>query len=347
MIQIGSGPEIRKWFEHPEDIKRIIEDVAGALYPLLKARKISLPIYSPGELISKNKEDMVHDLTSELILFLLQNASHIHQRLMAAGKGRAQYLKTAFLNHCKDKYHSLKANRFKYLYKRSADILRNSDKFHTMARQPDISCFSICHESRQIPPLTQEDCSKIPFPEHKTHLNFNKINSKDRILKLAHHFLTHLFQIHGNTPVRVDLRDFIQWIGLHVDLTDSITDRMEPSNPIRCPTRGGENHGDIPDASFRPDHLYENLHFDQSLVVKWGEIFSARLTQKEKLLFYLRYGEKLGLGQIADKSGYKSPSGPQYQFDKIEDKLRLFLRDLPYLSPEEGHDTNEEAFTFF
>jgi len=54
VVQIGSEPEIKKWFENP-DIKRIIEDVAGALYPLLKARKISLPIYSPCELISKNK----------------------------------------------------------------------------------------------------------------------------------------------------------------------------------------------------------------------------------------------------------------------------------------------------
>jgi len=54
VIQIGSEPEIRKWFENP-DIKRIIEDVAGALYPLLKARKVFLPIYSLGELISKNK----------------------------------------------------------------------------------------------------------------------------------------------------------------------------------------------------------------------------------------------------------------------------------------------------
>ncbi|MEA1945885.1 MAG: hypothetical protein U9N83_01125, partial [Thermodesulfobacteriota bacterium] len=45
--------------------------------------------------------------------------------------------------------------------------------------------------------------------------------------------------------------------------------------------------------------------------------------------------------------GYKGPSGPEYQFDKIENKLRYFLRDLPWLSPGEGQDTNEEAFALF
>ena len=346
MIQIGSEPEIRKWFENPDN-KRIIEDVAGALYPFLKAGRIFLPIYSPGELISKNRKDIVHDVTAELILFILENASHIHQRLMAAGQGGAQYLKTAFLNHCKDKSRSLKANRFKYLYKRAADILRNSEKFHTIARQPDISSFSISPESRQIPPLTEEDCGNIPFLEQETNPDFNTINSKDRILKLAHHFLTHLSQIHGNTPVRVDLRDFIQWIGLHVDLTDPIMDRIEPSNRMTYSASHGENDCNIPDSSYRPDRLYENLNFDQDLVVKWAENFSNRLTQKEKLLFYLRHGEKLSLEQIAGKSGYKGPSGPEYQFDKIENKLRYFLRDLPWLSPDEGEDANEEAFTIF
>ncbi|RZB34194.1 MAG: hypothetical protein SRB2_03587 [Desulfobacteraceae bacterium Eth-SRB2] len=346
MIQIGSEPEIRKWFENP-DTKRIIEDVAGALYPLLKTRKIFLAIYSPGELISKNREDIVNDVTAELVLFILENVSHIQQRLMAAGQGGARYLKTAFLNHCKDKSRSLKTNRFKYLYKRAADILRNSEKFNTIARQPDISCFSISPESRQIPPLTQEDYGNIPFPEQETNLAFNKINSKDRILKLAHHFLIHLSQIHGNTPVRVDLRDFIQWIGLHVDLTDPIMDRIEPSNRTTYSESHGENDDKIPDSIHRPDRLYENLHFNQDLVMKWAENFSNRLTQKEKLLFYLRYGEKLSLEQIADKSGYKGPSGPEYQFDKIENKLRYFLRDLPWLSPGEGQETNEEAFTLF
>jgi hypothetical protein len=47
---------------------------------------------------------------------------------------------------------------------------------------------------------------------------------------------------------------------------------------------------------------------------------------------------------VARQAGYSSPSGVKYRLERIQEKMKYFLRDLPWLSPE---DLNEEAFSFF
>jgi len=61
-------------------------------------------------------------------------------------------------------------------------------------------------------------------------------------------------------------------------------------------------------------------------------------------VFVLRHGHDLSLKNIAEKLGYKGSSGPKYPLDSAERKLRFFLRDLPWLSPD---DLNKEAFSLF
>ena len=84
--------------------------------------------------------------------------------------------------------------------------------------------------------------------------------------------------------------------------------------------------------------------FDAARVVAWAGQFAERLKPKEKAVFLMRHREGLTLEQIADKLGYSGPSGPAYPLARAEEKLRSFLRDLDWLSPE---DENREARDLF
>ena len=76
----------------------------------------------------------------------------------------------------------------------------------------------------------------------------------------------------------------------------------------------------------------------------WARNFAERLDGREKRIFYHRFGEKGVFSAIAAKLGYSSPAAAKYHCDRCEEKLRSFLIDLPWLSPD---DLNEDAFLHF
>ena len=57
------------------------------------------------------------------------------------------------------------------------------------------------------------------------------------------------------------------------------------------------------------------------------EFVETQLTEDEKELFYLRYGDQLSIRKIASKLGYNSHQVIQIQLERIETKARLFLKE--------------------
>ena len=68
---------------------------------------------------------------------------------------------------------------------------------------------------------------------------------------------------------------------------------------------------------------------------------------REKKGFLLRYQEDCGYAAIAAALNYSSPSGAKYMLKGIEGRLRYFLRDLPWLSPDGRCETHREAHALF
>jgi len=136
----------------------------------------------------------------------------------------------------------------------------------------------------------------------------------------------------GQLPVWIDLRDFVAWIGRHISLK-APTVRTED-------VAGPSAKDEVPDNAQNPDALY----YDRDLVIRWAENFSNRLSKNERDVYKLSYGASLNLREMARELNYKGSSGPKYILECINGKLRLFLRDLPWLSPD---DFNRDAFSLF
>lgn len=324
---------LRKWLENSET-QRVLCRAARSLMKDVLSKQLSPDFLKHG--IPWNETDFadfLEDIRSELILFILEHESKFQNLLTLSGKNCHYYLRRAFVNHWIEKTRKPFRDSQRYLYKRAADSLRVSGDFYIVPKSPDGSGFSMVSEYVPIPPLTSEDIREIPFPnQFAESLDYAVINKKAVILKLAAYFWHQVSAMWGNKPVCVDLRDLINWISFHVPIP--------PPIPIKQIADRNESWERFPDHSQMPDSLY----FDPEQVKKWAGNFVCRLSEKEKAVFILRHRDGLSLKDIAKHLGYKGSSGPKYSLDRAEHKLKFFLCDLPWLSPD---DLNEEAFSLF
>ena len=152
------------------------------------------------------------------------------------------------------------------------------------------------------------------------------------MLSLADYFLREVSSLWQQPDIRVDLRDFIFWIGMHITL----------HTPIR--QHEGDGGSSLIERIPNPQQDGSSETFDPNHVRRWAHNFAHCLKEKEKEVFRLRFGEGWSLGRIAEELGYKSSSGPHATLDKALEKLRMFMRDLPWLAPD---DLMEEAFMLF
>ena len=190
--------------------------------------------------------------------------------------------------------------------------------------------FSMDSQSVETPPLTSEDLAEIPYADEA--LTYEAVNREGVLVRMAEHFWLEVKRIWYGKSVWVRVSDFITWVGLHVQL----------KQPRVSEERAGEKDliSAVADDRPGPDQLF----FDAARVVEWAGMFAARLKAKEKAVFWMRYHQGLTLEQIAERLNYGGPSGPAYTLERAEEKLRFFLRDLPWLSPD---DLNPEALDLF
>jgi len=322
--------EIRKWLESEEG-QGVLAGLARSVFADARSRNLS-PEYLKLVSLHDSESDILAEIRQELALFILEKKS-LQERLTAEGKNFRAYLKTAFIHHWIDKTRRPHLDPWRNLYKRAATLLSQSNDFHSVVRGEQGTGFSMAHESVPIAPLSSEDFSEIPFPDQMfDSRELEHINKKEDILALAAYFWRNVSGLYGEKPVLIDLRDLINWIGLHVKLSPVI--------------RAGEyQEGEKPfDQEPAIYSIPDKDNFNPELVKQWAENFSGSLNEREKSVTYLSYEERSSLKNIAKKLGYKGPSGPKYQLDQVENKLKFFLRDLPWLSSD---DLNEEAFSLF
>jgi hypothetical protein len=177
-----------------------------------------------------------------------------------------------------------------------------------------------------IPP---EKTADIPFPPNIP-ADFERMNHKKYILRLASHFWDHCGQIAGMGPVRINLNDFISWIDSYILLQVSPETPAEDNSP-----------------TFRISEPAPS-HEKQTCLETWANNFFNRLDPRQKQIFY--YYECAGYTgqQVAELMGRKSHMS--YQRNLILEDLKQFLCPLDWLSPapEKGNaPADPDAFTFF
>jgi len=323
--------ETGKWLESKEG-QAVLAGIARSVIADARSRNLSPAFLKLESLYDPENEEILTEIKQELALFILEKKG-LQKRLCAEGDNSRAYLKIAFVHHWIEKTRRSDVDPWRNLYKRTATVLSQSSDFQSFARGAQGTSFSMAPESVPITPLSLEDFSEIPFPDQTVESReFVHINKKDILLVLAAYFWKKVSGIYRGKPVLIDLRDFINWIGFYVTLS--------PVKPVGEYRKGEQS----PDQGSGIDSIPDKDNFNPELVKHWAENFAGSLNEREKLVVFLVYHEGISLNRIAQKMGYKGPSGPKYQIDQVENKLKFFLRDLPWLSPD---DLNEDAFLFF
>jgi hypothetical protein len=323
--------DLRAWLGDPAN-RNLLARVARAVYRELKLRHIPFGFLDQERQLNEPPENILDAIQSELTLFILEKQSVMEGMLAAGERPPVRYLRESFIRRCLDTARRSGTDRFRHFYKRAADVLRDSKGVHTMAARGRSTAFSLDPTSHRIPPLTQEDLEDIAFPaELAGSRSFESVNKKAVITDLAVYFWRELSRRWKDRPIWVELKDFVRWIDRQVPLKVS----FEPKGSIRFDLLQQLSNGaSLPQASV----------FDPEKVKKWAFQFAARLSDKEKTIFYLSCFQNLNLREIAEQLNYAGSSGPKYILDASIHELRKFLRDLPWLSPD---DLNEDAVELF
>ncbi len=309
--------KVSEWLEKAET-QNFLRKLAASVRKNITSQKTYFPFKIYG---SDHVSDQ--DILSDLNLFILEKIS-ADKLVDFENKNLGAYLRTAYLNHLKDKARRFHNDPTRHLYKRTTDIIRNSKKFFTTSSGKKTS-FSLKSQNHSIPPLMQEDYKDIPFPfKAVKNTDYQSINTKKNLCILSEYFWKAVSARWQNKAVWVEVRDFIRWLQLYIN------------------TKQAHEHPLPVDREIEDSR--ENEYIDIPLVKHWAYQFSNQLTEIEKKAFYLHFGLGMLLKDVAKKLNYKSASGPVHPIGSAKEKLKMFLRDLPWLSPE---DFNQEAMSIF
>lgn len=324
--------DLREWIGSSEG-RTVMDRLAYSVRDTVVSRNLPLSFINKDPFGSRTDSDLLQEIRSELVLFFLENAEQVKRHLISGDRNFPLFIKHRFLSHWLSGSRTPSTDPFRYLYKRAQDLLRDQEGFFTLAKKGRSTAFSKRPQNRAIPPLVEEDLRSIPFPpEYNQSRHAGAVKTKAAILGLADYFWDRIHALWGKEPVWVDIRDFISWIGRHVPLKRASGDAEFPQDS--CESRG--SNGEV----LRPREGY----WDPDAVKSWALLFFNQIDRKQLLAFQLFHQENLTLKKIALKMGYKGSSGPKYVVDHVTARLQFFLRDLPWLSPD---DLEEEAFALF
>lgn len=202
---------LRQWLGSGE-ADTILRGVARAVLTEAISRNIRLYGIDPEGRPGKKTDDLISDIHQELACFILEKYIYLEKVLKAGNRAVHFFLKTAFINHLVSQSRRPDADSRRYLYKRALDVLKKSPDFHVSSKGKKSSVFSMKPESTGIPPLTEEDRKRIPFPDKMfENAVYERVRKKKYLLELTAYFWNEVSNLLGNESVRVRMVDFVDW----------------------------------------------------------------------------------------------------------------------------------------
>ena len=335
-------------FFHEPDFMKVLERVAGKILHKSSVRGISIKNIFGESLSDPSKQEFKEILVSEICRFLLENAGEMEKALSRSGNNMGVCLEKLFYRHVLDRARHLDSDPFRYLYKFVTDMMREKpDRFFLFPEGKRGSSYALSENSRPVGPVATEDLKDIPFPHDMSITSdFDKIRTRKDLEPLLVYFWENLCQKFGDEPIRVQVRDFVSWFALNIPITRifcSLTGSPQHSATAGMDSQSLENSMDMGSAvSISPLNKLEIQRTHQ-----YAQLFANRLKPKEKEFLILRLGRDMDLKSMAKELGYKGPSGPASLMNSIALKIKKFLRDLPWLCPEDLDQGGQEVFLIF
>jgi DNA-directed RNA polymerase specialized sigma24 family protein len=182
--------------------------------------------------------------------------------------------------------------------------------------------------------IMADDFMTIAFPPDLPG-EFGRLNTRENILALARHFWRSSARTAGVPDLSMEIQDFLAWVNRHVVLQPGVES---------YPVTGGDKDAFNPLTERPAPGGMDNMK--KNMLTVWAQNFFNRLKDTERKIFF--YYDCEGLTHKAVSDLMKKKATLFYQRDKIREKLKSFLMNLNWVSPE--YDTNGQdsrEFEFF
>lgn len=335
-------------FSHEPEFKNRLERIAEKIIYKASARGLPLKNIFCEPSSGQSSHNLKEILVSEICRFLLENQEMVENALSRTGNNMGVCLERLFFRNLLDCSRQLNTDSYRYLYKFVVDMMRKKpDRFFLNTEDKRGSSFSLNQNSRPAGPIAPEDLKDLAFPYDRSFpSDFDSIRKQKIMEPLAVYFWEKLCQKFNNTPIRVHVRDFVSWLALHIPVTQVFCSFSDSPKSSSTDVHEPQTTEDIFDLRLDfPISVVGNLEIERTQ--KYARLFANRLTGKEKAAMVLRFDQDMDLSSMAQKLGYKGPSGPANLMDSITAKLKNFLRDLPWLGPEDLDRGGQEIFNIF
>jgi len=140
-----------------------MDRLAHSVRDTVVSRNLPLSFINKDPFGSRTDSDLFQEIRSELILFLLENAARLSGYLMCGDRRFAALLKQRFLARWFSCSRTPSVDPFRYLYKRTQDLLRDQEGFFTFSNKGRSTAYSKRPQNKAIPPLIEEDLRSIPL----------------------------------------------------------------------------------------------------------------------------------------------------------------------------------------
>lgn len=283
--------------------------------------------------------DEVDELVAEINLHLLekyapQDGASPPPAALSHPESAAAYLHSIARNLLRER--ERRTNPRKRLYRRLREVLSAADEFGTSRLEGNAVAYSLAAQPGPVAHLCEEDLERVSFPAWLP-MHIEAFNRRPVLLEAAAFFWREVADAWQCLTIRLSLWSLVEWIARHVPLHDAIGGAA-----------GGPESGDAMErvADTTPGAM--PAFRDERLAAHWATAFAARLSDREAAVTWMRLEDPpLAYKRIAERAGFRSPSGPKQAFERVCERMRSFLADNEWLAPDGDGDVNETVFAHF
>ena len=323
--------KFQAWLEKKENADAV-DRLVDAVHKRMKLSRLGLYGVAP---------EQIHpdDIRQELMIFLIRDKT-VPAELMGKSPGAMKRVRTFLWHRMMDLSRSRQGSQdiykdtWRLFYRHVLDVLNQSGEFFKVKDTPRGKTLFSRSEGLPRTLVMIEDLMTIGFPPDLPG-EYTALNTRDNILRLARHFWTSSAKLTGEPGIRIDLMDFLAWVSRYVVLQPGVD-----SYPM-----AGTDKDEFNPLAHHPGTQSAD-QTQNSLITTWAGNFFHRLKDREKRLFF--YYECKGLPHKAVSELMEMKSNLSYQKKLIHKKLKSFLRDLNWLSPDyDGEGQDGRDFDFF
>jgi hypothetical protein len=279
-------------------------------------------------------QELVNELWSFAVQLKGTTANELSKCLVQNGLTKFCFILTrAFINKLLDRKRTTAQSGWHAYYRHVRQVL-SADPELAYWSEADGSYYA----STKLPGMGKASLGEEDFNGWPPPPDVKDPTTKRDILKLARFFYDQV-KLRLGQELWVAVKDLTGYVNAKFPQSIGATHVMVPIDDVQ--------EEELSKTSTRME-IDSSASHDQAITEKeldnLARCFAMSLSERARMIFYLKYGEQRSLKDIAKETGFKGESGVSYQLSLVEAALRNLCLMWPGLSPE---DMNRAMFEYF